>query len=241
MKLPVSKSEKSQRQPFSDEDLTKILSPRSYLKYTINFGTITKSNQPDIVKLQHPYYWVFIIGIFSGMRTNEICQLKITDIQQDEEIWMFNIDEELDKSVKTQNSVRRVPIHPTLIKLGFLDYHEIVKSKFDRLFPELKKGRDGYSSKPSRHFNEKYLPSIGVWKKHIKVLYSTRHTFINRCFKKNIDKDIIKCLVGHEKDFTFGVYGGNPFPPKVLFKNISKITYKDIRWDRLKLDWKKNK
>ena len=28
------------------------------------------------------------------------------------------------------------------------------------------------------------------------------------------------------------------FSTKVLFKNISKITYKDIRWDRLKVDWK---
>ena len=102
------------------------------------------------------------------MSTNEMCQLKISDIQLDEGIWMFNIDEDLDKSVKTQNSVRRVPVHPTLIKLGFLDYYENIKSqKSDRLFPELKKGRDGYSSKPSRHFNEKYLPSIGVWKKHV--------------------------------------------------------------------------
>ena len=112
--------------------------------------------QPDIVKLQNPYYWVFIIGIFSGMRTNEICQLKISDIQLDDGVWVFNIDEELDKSVKTQNSVRRVPIHPTLMKLGFLDYYEIIKSKSDRLFQELKKGRDGYSSKPSRHFNENF-------------------------------------------------------------------------------------
>ena len=27
------------------------------------------------------------------MRTNEMCQLKISDIQLDEGIWMFNIDE----------------------------------------------------------------------------------------------------------------------------------------------------
>ena len=59
MKLPVSKSEKSERQSFSDEDLLKILSPRSYLNHTINFGKITKSNQPDVVKLQNCYYWIF--------------------------------------------------------------------------------------------------------------------------------------------------------------------------------------
>ena len=92
MKLPVSKSEKSERQSCSDEDLLKILSPRSYLNHTINFGKITKSNQPDVVKLQNCYYWIFLGLILSGMRTNEMCQLKISDIQLDEGIWMFNID-----------------------------------------------------------------------------------------------------------------------------------------------------
>ena len=47
--------------------------------------------------------------------------------------------------------------------------------------------------------------------KQVKVLYCTRHTFINRCYKKGVDRDIIKSVVGHEPDFTLEVYGGNPF------------------------------
>ena len=87
-----------------------------------------------------------------------------------------------------------------------MDYVEIIKSKgFDRLFPELTKDRDGYSSKISRHYNQNFLPSIGVWKKQVKVLYSTRHTFINRCYNKGVDRDIIKQIVGHEPDFTMDV------------------------------------
>jgi integrase len=240
MKLPVSKTESKKREPFTDEDLMKILSPKKYLGYTIDFGKTTKSDKPDVVKLSNPYYWSFLIGIFSGMRTNEILQMKIGDILQEDNVWMFSIDEEGDKSVKTQNSIRKTPVHPTLINLGFVHYVEILKSKgVDRVFPELTKDKDGYSSKVSRHYNEKFLPSIGVWKSRVKVLYSTRHTFINRCYKKGVDRDIIKCIVGHEKDFTFGVYGGNPYTPKQLYKGISKVSYKNIRWDRLKVDWKK--
>jgi integrase len=241
MKIPISKTEgRKKREPFSPDDLVKILHPKTYLDWTIDFGKTTKSNKPDVVKYQNPFYWSFIIGIFSGMRTNEISQLLITDIIKEGDVWMIIIDETEGKRVKTTSSIRKVPVHPTLISLGFLDYVEIIKSKgVDRVFPELTKDRDGYSSKISRHYNEKFLQSVGVWKKQVKVLYSTRHTFINRCYNKGVDRDIIKQIVGHEPDFTMDVYGGNPFTPSQLYQGISKVSYSKIRWDRLKVDWKK--
>ena len=55
---------------------------------------------------------------------------------------------------------------------------------------------------------------------------------------KEVDRDIIKQIVGHSKDFTFGIYGGNPYSSKQLFKGISKVSYSKIRFDRLKVDWK---
>ena len=174
------------------------------------------------------------------MRTNETAQLRIEDIIKKENVWMISIDETEGKSVKTTSSIRKVPVHPTLISLGFIDYVKIIKSKgFDRVFPELTKQRDGYSQKISQHYNEKFLRTLGVWKKQVKVLYSTRHTFINRCYNKGVDRDIIKSIVGHEPDFTIDVYGGNPFTPKQLYQGISKVSYSKIRWNRLEVDWKK--
>ena len=35
------------------------------------------------------------------------------------------------------------------------------------------------------------------------------------------------------------VYGGNPFTPKQLYQGISKVSYSNIKWNRLKVDWKK--
>ena len=241
MKIPIPKTEgRKKREPFSPEDLVKILSPKTYLDYTIDFGKTTKSRKPNVVKYQNSFYWAFLIGIFSGMRTNETAQLRIEDIIKKENVWMISIDETEGKSVKTTSSIRKVPVHPTLISLGFIDYVKIIKSKgVDRVFPELTKQRDGYSTKISQHYNEKFLPSVGVWKKQVKVLYSTRHTFINRCYNKGVDRDIIKSIVGHEPDFTLDVYGGNPFTPKQLYQGISKVSYPNIRWNRLKIDWKK--
>ena len=241
MKIPIPKTEgRKKREPFSPEDLVKILSPKTYLDYTIDFGKTTKSRKPNVVKYQNSFYWAFLIGIFSGMRTNETSQLLIEDIVKEGNVWMFSIDETEGKSVKTTGSIRKVPVHPTLISLGFIDYVKIIKSKgVDRVFPELTKQRDGYSTKISQHYNEKFLPSVGVWIRQTKVLYSTRHTFINRCYNKGVDRDIIKSIVGHEPDFTMDVYGGNPFTPKQLYQGISKVSYSNIRWNRLKVDWKK--
>jgi integrase len=246
MKIPISKKdERKKREPFSPEDLVKILNPKTYLDYTIDYKKISSNQHTTFttnknVKLGTPYYWSFLVGIFTGNRTNETSQLRIDDIVKEGNVWMIIIDETEGKRVKTTSSIRKVPVHPTLISLGFLDYVKILKSNgVDRVFPELTKERDGYSSKISRHYNEKFLPSVGVWKKNVKVLYSTRHTFINRCYNKGVDRDIIKQIVGHEPDFTMDTYGGNPFTPQQLYQGISKVSYSKIRWNRLEVDWKK--
>ena len=235
MKVPLKKTEqRKRRQPFSTDDLRKILTPTTFFDWTLKF----RHPLSDITKNQNSCYWVFPIGILSGMRTNEICQLRIEDIIQEKNVWMFRVDESETTRVKTPSGIRRVPVHPNLISLGFLDYIErLQKDNEVRVFPSLTKSRDGYSSKVSRHYNEKFLRKLGIWKKQTKVLYSTRHTFINKCYSKSIDRDIIKSIVGHEPDFTIDVYGGNPFTPDQLFKGISKVSYSNIRWDRLKIDW----
>ena len=174
------------------------------------------------------------------MRTNEISQLRIEDIIQEKKVWMFRVEESENTKVKTPSGIRKIPIHPNLVGLGFIDYTELLKQKGEtRVFPSLTKSRDGYSSKVSRHYNEKFLRKLGIWKQQTKVLYSTRHTFINKCYQKGVDRDISKSIVGHEPDFTMDVYGGDHFKPEQLNKEISKVTYSVIRWERLKVDWKK--
>ena len=149
---------------------------------------------------------------------------------------MFVEDSE-DTKVKTESSIRKIPVHPQLIDLGFIDYVANLKrrKKPIRVFWELSELRDGYASKVSRHYNEKFLPSIGVWKKHTKVLYCTRHTFINKLYSEKVDENVIKTLVGHEKEFTMRHYGGDPFAPERLLEEISKVNYSGINWKKLKI------
>ena len=88
----------------------------------------------------------------------------------------------------------------------------------------MREDRDGFASKVSRHYNKKFLPVIGVWEKHKKVLYCTRHTFINKLYSEKVDKNVINTLLGHEKEFRMKNYGFVPFTTARLLEEISKVT-----------------
>lgn len=64
----------------------------------------------------------------------------MSDIQGDQGTPFIrnNDDEKLGQSLKNEGSRRRVPIHSSLIKLGFLDYVQQMKQDgHTRLFPKL--------------------------------------------------------------------------------------------------------
>jgi hypothetical protein len=48
-------------------------------------------------------------------------------------------------------------------------------------------------------------------------------------------ENVIKVLVGHEKEFTMKHYGGEPFTPERLLEVISKVSYSGINWNGLKI------
>ena len=232
MKFSVKKQPHT-RQPFTADELRKIFKPETYLKWTIHFSHPYRKNR---VSNQLPYYWIFLLGIFSGMRTNEMCQLRLIDIKKQNNIWFIFIEDSEETKVKTENAIRKVPVHPQLIDLGFVDYVTTQKkSKRGRLFWELSEDRDGFASHVSRHYNQRFLPTVGVWKKYTKVLYCTRHTFINKLYSEKVDENVIKVLVGHEKEFTMKHYGGEPYTPERLLEEISKVNYSGINWKKLKL------
>ena len=148
----------------------------------------------------------------------------------------MHVEDDEETKVKTINSIRKVPVHPQLMKLGFIDYiGNLKRKKKDRVFWELTKSRDGYTKQVSRHYNERFLPAIKIWKKNVKVLYCTRHTFINKLYSEKVDENVIKALVGHEKEFTMKHYGGDPFSPERLLEEISKVSFSGINWNGLKI------
>ena len=228
----ANKAQVIERGHFTDSDLQRILG-KEYLSSTVH--RVDKESR-FYIKHGVNYYWAFLIGIYSGMRTEEICKLRVDEVQQEEGIWFFDIK----GRVKTKNSVRRVPIHKQLKDLGLLKYMEIVaKQGEERLFWSLPIINEKYSKTVSKFFNDSYLKKVGVYEPNTKILYSTRHTFITRAKVNGVEDALLKKLVGHEQEFTQKHYAANMFDLKMLQQGINRVEYpsldlKDLRvkWDR---------
>jgi integrase len=71
----------------------------------------------------HPErYWIPLIGLFYGMRLNEIYQLHLEDIREEGGLLCFDINKKGDKELKTASSRRLIHVHPVLLDLGFKEY-----------------------------------------------------------------------------------------------------------------------
>ncbi len=138
-------------------------------------------------------FWLPAIGLCSGARVNEICQLNPqSDVLQDRatDVWHFWIttetegDERIIKSTKKATSKRRVPIHSMLIGAGFLDYLERVKTSGSKLlFPEWTPTRGRSSPAGERWFRD-FLVTLGIRDetpgKRLVGMHAFRSTLLNR-------------------------------------------------------------
>ena len=59
-----------------------------------------------------------------------------------------------------------------------------------------------------------------------------RGFFIKKLYSEKVDENVIKTLVGHEKEFTMKHYGGDPFSPERLLEEISKVNYSGTNWKK---------
>lgn len=156
-------------------------------------------------------FWLPVIGLFTGMRVNEICQLNpAVDIREDENgIWYFSVNDEgdagegIEKSVKTAAGVRVVPIHSKLIELGLLDYVGALKSAgHKQLFPQWK-AKGGKAGDNAGRYFRRFLDEIGLRDetkgKKLVGMHAFRKTVVTRSYKGGFIRDMLP-IIGHESD-----------------------------------------
>lgn len=166
-------------------------------------------------------FWLPLLGVFTGARPGELCQLYAGDVFEESGIPVIRItDRGHQQRLKTDASARHVPIHPQLIDSGFLEFVAMRRregGRFQPLFPELPYDRrHGHARAASRWFSGQgvndlgYLGACGLSKGMGYCLYSFRHTFVDRLRKAGVQEMMIKTLVGHtlEDDVTIN-YGQN--------------------------------
>lgn len=173
-------------------------------------------------------FWCALIALYTGMRENEICQLRVTDIGITEQGTQFIDNNTLDegKSLKNANSRRLIPIHPELISIGLLEHVEKMKSKGESdLFPDLPVASTGYRSDNfSKWFNNGFLKKVGVKTKR-NGFHSFRHTFTDAVLATEAPEEVIKRIAGwSDKKSMLYTYGdGHSLDHLAIY--LSKVKY----------------
>jgi integrase len=137
------------------------------------------------------------------MRLDEIAGLRLRDFHQDEEAgeWLFDVSPRGGRSVKTASSIRKVPLHPQLTKIGLLRYRQ---SLIDRgvnlegsLWPGLKSAEGRPLSGPwSKWFGRFLRGKAGITDRR-KVFHSFRHTFKRMARDAGIPEETHDAMSGH--------------------------------------------
>lgn len=155
-------------------------------------------------------YWVPLIMLFSGARPGEIGQLVLSDVREEQGRWIMHITTEGDgsKRTKTKGSMRVVPLHPMLIKLGLVDYHKAqVAAGETELFPNaVRNARGQMMAEFSREFS-RYLSRIGIKEGRGISLYSFRHGVTDALRRAGYLDEQFGLILGHTQGTTTGRYG----------------------------------
>jgi integrase len=220
------------RDIFTNKELHKIFDTTPFLNNTIR-------NPHRRNKLAS--YFVPIIAIHTGMRLEEICQLRLEDVYKEGTVDIIRVTISKETKLKTVTSQRIVPIHENLKRVGFLEYcNYMKKQKKERVFWDLTKSRDGYGRNIGRYFME-YLRKVGVYEFQSKVFHSLRHSFITNLLQNGVREEVVNGLCGHkQKTMSTTIYFKGGFPPDLLYEEgISKLNFEGINFGKLKIDWKK--
>lgn len=217
IKMVAGKVQTTTRLPYSVEDMNVLFRSEVF----VNPDYRPKGGAGEAAK------WIPLLAAFTGARLEELGQLRVTDVAQERGIWFLDlttIDE--DRRLKTESSRRRVPIHNTLVKLGFLDYVKKRRNAKDTLlFPKLKPTGDKLTHSFSQWYG-RYARKIGIDDKR-KVFHSFRHTVKDAFREAGVGATMRDALMGHASK-TEGERYGSGYSLKRLDEAMQKLKYEGL-------------
>jgi len=178
--------------------------------------------------------WLPLVSLFTGMRSEEIAQLRPLDVREENGVLFIRVAEEGDgQHVKSAAAYRRVPVHSMLIKCGFKEYMERIRKKHhDFLFPGLKPG--GPDGKRNWYFSRAftvYRRRCGVERIDSRTgrdriaFHSFRATVATALENAGIPESEAVQVLGHEKmSLSYGLYSGG-LDLRGLRRVVEKIKY----------------
>ncbi|GAB7080511.1 tyrosine-type recombinase/integrase [Megalodesulfovibrio paquesii] len=220
-KLPKRRAAaSSEREMFSDTDVAAIFEGGNYLDGV----------EPRKGTYHTNRFWTPLIAAFTGMRINEICQLRVDDLEDIEGILCFKVTGSGEgQSLKTESSRRIIPLHHVLIEKLFLPkrFSLLKEQGHTHLFPLLTPRDGDYADSTGKWFGRYKEHKAGIASKQ-KVFHSFRHTFTTKLARAGVELNTIDLLTGHAQlGQTAGRYLKG-LEPLQLKEAIERLHYKGL-------------
>lgn len=229
--IEVDPSDEDYYEPFGTDELRSLLASPVFAD-----NERPKRGRGDTAK------WVPLLALFQGARRTELIQLLVSDVARDVEtgVWAVRFDREGDKKIKTLSSIRRVPVHPHLISLGFIEFVErrrLIVGPHGSLWPgfEDRTKLSSRANKWSEWFNG-YI-TAHVVDDPAKKFHSFRGTFKRFARAAGVEEVVMNHLVGHANSSVSARYGrkrnsdgtrDSGYPLPTLLEEIAKIVFDEM-------------
>jgi integrase len=214
--VPKKKSAKT-RLPFALSELQTLFN-----------GPVYQPGYEPRAGLGSACYWLPLMALFSGARLEELAQLRGSDFQEEKGLGHYiqiRDSEDNDQEVKNRNSVRNLPVHPTLVALGLLAY--VKRCKGGMLFPTLRADKYGILSTTFSTWFGRHRDALGI-KDPSRVFHSFRHNFVDVCKQRaaQIPPEVREAMVGHlSANQIEQVYGSGLYPLEPQFAAMKHVDY----------------
>lgn len=174
----------SSRKAFTDDELKAIAK--------------TVSDEPEDTKRLFGQ-----VAMVTGARAGEVAQLLKEDIKKVEDVWVIDINDGGQRTLKTKHSKRCVPLTDGALGFSLAGFLSHVESLTDDSAPVFNMSRDV----ASKWFNEKVLPKA-MNKTPDHVLHSLRHTVASRLKVSGCSETDAESILGHaSQSLSFSLYG----------------------------------
>ncbi len=231
IKLPQKKQALADdRRPFAKEELVSLFSSPLYS------GCKSPRHRldPGPHRLSDGKFWIPLVGHYTGLRLGEIVQLHLDDVILAGPIPHLFVREEGGtspggadaKHVKSKAGIRKVPIHPDLIDLGFGKFVAKVHAKRKgkgRLFFDIGYGSDGMPSGRFSKWFGRVRKKVGITDPGA-VFHSFRHGAKDALRETQAPPYIIDQIMGHAEQATASYGQGAALD--TLYETIKKMKFR---------------
>ena len=193
-RFAAAKQAIDQRAMWTPEELASLFATPIWTGYRSE----GRRSTPGSLIRRDEHFWLPLIAVFSGLRQEEICQLHNEDIRAADGIFYFDINSRPPRKLKNRTAVRKVPIHPELIRLGFLTHvDDARRAGAIRVFPAFEPGgADGRLGHAYSKGFTRYREAVGLRRTGLDF-HSFRHTATTLMHQAGVERSVIDHVTGH--------------------------------------------